>query len=206
MRMRKGVLGAVMAAAVAMAGCSGATRPSKYYALELPAMPAQASGNSHAVSLLVGRMTAPHLYRDDRLVYRSTGLELGTYEYHRWAEPPTDMLEAMIVRMLRTSGKYQTVQALHSNARGDYIVRGRLHDFEEVAGESSGIVARVAMEVELYELKSGKTVWTHFYAHDEPVAGKDVPDVVAALNKNVQAGLAQMTASLDQYFTQHPPK
>lgn len=206
MPTRRRVLSLAVLAAAVMLGCGGATRPSKFYALELPAMPAPAATGSYPVSLLVGRVTAPHLYRDDRLVYRAEGLQLGTYEYHRWAEPPTDMLEAMIVRLLRTTGKYQSVQALHSNARGDYIVRGRLHDFEEVTGQSSGIVARVAMEVELYELKSGKTVWTHFYAHDEPVAGKDVPDVVAALNTNVQAGLSQIAAGLDQYFAQHPPK
>ena len=205
MRMRRAFLGLAITAATGMLGCGGATRPSKYYALDLPAMPAPAGSGSYPVSLLVGRVTAPHLYRDDRLVYRAEGMELGTYEYHRWAEPPTDMLEAMMVRLLRTSGKYQTVQALHSNARGDYIVRGRLHDFEEVTG-SSGIVARVAMEVELYELKSGKTVWTNFYAHDEPVAGKEVPDVVAALNRNVQAGLGQMAASLDEYFAKNLKK
>jgi ABC-type uncharacterized transport system auxiliary subunit len=61
------------------------------------------------------------------------------------------------------------------------------------------------MELELREIKTGGVVWTHFYTHDEPASGKDVGAVVAALNKNVQQGMAEFRASLDQYFAEHPP-
>ncbi len=190
--------------AVTLIHCGGAARPSKFYALELPAAPPSMS-EPYPVSLMVGRITAPHLYRDDRIVYRSTGMQLGTYEYHRWAEPPTDMLEAMLTRLLRASGKYKSVSPLGSNATGDYIVRGRLHDFEEV-DTGQGLAARVALEVELFHRESGHTVWSHFYEHDEPVTGSEVPDVVAALNRNVQAGLQQIAAGLEQYFASQPRK
>src|SRR5712671_5510281 len=33
--------------------------------------------------------------------------------------------------------------------------------------------ARVAFEFELRDPKAGSTVWTRYYAHDEPVDGKD---------------------------------
>lgn len=188
--------------AAGLAGC-GAARPSKYYQLEVPAAP-PAGTNAYPVALLVGRITAPHLFRDDRLVYRTGPGQLGTYEYHRWAEPPTDMLEAMLMRMLRDSGRYGTVQLLRSNARGDYIVRGRLHEMDELSG--APLTARVAFEVELYEIKSGTTVWSRAYTHDEPVAGKDVPAVVAALNRNVQRGMGEIVAGLDTYFAAHPQR
>ncbi len=192
-------------AAGGLAACGGAVRPSKYYALELPATPsAAAAANPYPVALLVGRLTAPHLYRDDRIVYRTGPEQLGTYDYHRWAEPPTEMVEAALLRMLRESGRYRTVQTLRSNAQGDYILRGRLHNFEEISG--SQIAARVAIEIELYEIKTGTTVWTQFYSHDEPVNGKDVAAVVQALDHNVQRGLQQITAGLAQYFASHPPK
>jgi len=187
----------------ALAGC-GATRPSKYYQLEVPQVPSAAGGRDpYPVALLVGRLTAPHLYRDDRIVYR-TGPQLGTYQYHRWAEPPTEMLEAVLLRTLRASGHYRTVQSLRSNARGDYIIRGRLQNLEEVSGGS--LAARVTFEIELYEIKTGTTVWSQFYSRDEPVNGKGVAEVVAALDRNVQRGLEQITSGLDQYFAAHPPK
>jgi ABC-type uncharacterized transport system auxiliary subunit len=189
----------------AMASCGG-TRPSKYYQLEVPAgPPASASASEvHPVSLLVGRLTASHLYREDRIVYRSNNGQMGAYEYHRWAEPPTEMVEAMLVRLLRESGHYRSVQTLRSNTRGDYIVRGRLDDFEEVS--DGQIAARVTLEIDLYEIKSGTVVWSKFYSQDEPVSAKEVPAVVKALNRNLQRGLAQVAAGLDQYFSAHPPK
>jgi len=201
MRRTVAVIGIPLVLAV-MAGC-GATRPSKYYTLEVPDKP-PATGHSYPVSLLVGRFAAPHLFRDDRLVYRSRNAEMGTYEYHRWAEPPTEMLETMLVRLLRASGQYRSVELLRSNARGDYIVRGRLSALEEV--DDGSPLARVALEIELYSPKTGTTVWSHFYRHDEPVNGKTVPAVVEALNRNVQSGLAETVAGLDQYFAEHPPK
>lgn len=202
--MRKFAQSLGMVAVVAtLTACGGTARPSKFYSLELPSAPA-ASGEPYPVSVMVGRMTAPHIYRDDRIVYR-TGIELGTYEYHRWAEPPTDMLEAMLTRQLRASGKYKSVQTLRSNATGDYIVRGRLHEMEEV-NTGQGLVARVALEIELFHRESGTTVWSQFYEHDEPVTGKEVPDVVGALSRNVLAGIQQVTAGMDRYFATHPQK
>ncbi len=200
--LRKIAIALLAVAAAGLAGC-GAARPSKYYQLDVPAAP-PAGTTAYPVALLVGRITAPHLFRDDRLVYRTGPGQLGTYEYHRWAEPPTDMLEAMLVRMLRGSGRYGTVQLLRSNARGDYIVRGRLHEMDELSG--TPLTARVTFEVELYEIKSGTTVWSRAYSHDERVAGKDVPAVVAALNRNVQRGMSEVVASLDAYFAAHPQR
>ncbi len=187
-----------------LAACGGAARPIKYYILQLPAAGPTATANPWPVSLLVGRLSAPHLFRDERIVYRVGTEQLGAYEYHRWAEPPTEMFEAILVRMLRDSGRYRTVQTLRSDARGDYIVRGRLHHLEEVTGGQ--IVARVALEIELFEIKSGATVWSQFYSQDEPVNGKEVPALVEAFDRNVQRGLAQITAGIDQYFAIHPPK
>jgi ABC-type uncharacterized transport system auxiliary subunit len=196
--MRRMMATAVLAAACVMNACGGGSKPSKFYALELPVAPA-ATGEPYPVSIMVGRMSASHLLRDDRIVYRNAGLQMGTYNYHRWAEPPTDMLEALLTRVLRTSGKYKSVHTLRSNAVGDYILRGRLHDFEEVAAPS-GLVARVVFDLELFHRESGATVWSHSYSRDEPVTGKEVPEVVAALNRNVQAGLQQAAAALDRYF------
>ena len=201
--MRKSLLIAFIAAgALALASC-GAARPSKYYALDLPSSLALAA-RPGPVTLLIGHFSAPHLYRDDRIVYRTGTTQIGTYEYHRWAEPPADMLEGMLLHVLRMSGKYSSVQRMGSNTRGDYILRGRLHQLEEVS--DNGLMARVAFEIELYEQKSGTTVWSRYYSADEPVSGKEVPDVVQAMNRNVKRGIAEVAAGLDQFFARQASK
>lgn len=203
MRMRRAFCISILVGTGWTAGC-GAARPSKYYQLTVPAdMTAAANANPIPITLQLGLLTGSHLYREDHIVYSSTGQSMGTYEYQRWAEPPTEMIQDVLFRQLRASGRYRSVNMLHSTARGDFILRGRLYDFKEV--EASPAVARVALEYELRDAKTGATVWSQFYSHDEPVGGKDVGSVVAALDRNVQGIIGQVRAGLDQYFAAHPP-
>lgn len=191
-------------AIMAISGC-GAARPSKYYQLTVPGeQTAIQSADPVPATLLLGPLLASHLYREDRIVYSMRGAQMGTYEYQRWAEPPTEMIEEVLLRRLRSSGHYKAVYPHRSSANGDFVLRGRLYDFKEVSGKS--ILAKVTFDLELRDLKSGATVWTHFYSHDEPVEGKDVPSIVAALDRNVQAGVNGVLAGLEQYFAAHPVK
>jgi ABC-type uncharacterized transport system auxiliary subunit len=184
-------------------GC-GAARPSKYYQLTVPGdLSSAADPNAFPVTVLVGPLLSSHLYREDRIVYSASGQNMGTYEYQRWAQPPTEMLEEVLFRELRASGRYRAVSALRSNAQGDYVVRGRLYDFKEISGNP--MVARVAVEFELRDAKTAATVWSHYYAHDEPVSGKDISAVVAALDRSAQGIMGQVRAGLEQYFSTHPP-
>src|SRR5580704_2231369 len=189
--------------ALLSSGC-GSARPIKYYQLTVPGDLAPATDPSpFPITLLVGPLTGSHLYREDHIIYSMPGENMGMYESQRWAEPPTEMMQDVLFRELRASGRYRTVNTLRSNARGDFMLQGRLYDFKEVS--ANPLVARVAVEYELREMKSGATVWSHYYSHDEPAGGKDVSAVVAALDRNVQGIAAQIKAGLEQYFTEHPP-
>jgi ABC-type uncharacterized transport system auxiliary subunit len=200
---RSPLTGAVVLLMLVLAGC-GATRPAKYYELTVPADAAAApAAEVFPVTLLMGPLLSSHLYREDRIVYGSNGETMGTYEYHRWAEPPTEMIQDVIFRALRSSGRYRAVYAERSSTHGDYLLRGHLYDFKEIAG--SPMSARVVLDLELRDTRTGNTVWDHLYNHDEPVDGKNVSAVVAALDRNVQRATNEFTASLAQYFSAHPP-
>lgn len=188
---------------VLLANC-GSARPVKYYTMEgMPSTTTQTSPSAYPITLVVGHITAPLLYRDDRIVFSNGQVQLGTDNFNRWAEQPTEMLESMLVQNLRSSGQYRAVQRQTSSARGDYIIRGRLSSLCEV--DSPGINARFAIEFDLYQPKTSMVVWTFPYAHDEPVSGKTMAEVVTALQANVRAGLQQATSSLGQWFASHPP-
>jgi ABC-type uncharacterized transport system auxiliary subunit len=180
-------------------GC-GAARPSKFYQLTPPSdKAAGADPAPFPVTLLLGPLTTSHLYRDDHIVYTSNGEAMGTYGYHRWAELPSEMITDVLLRELQASDRYQHVYSLRSDSRGDYVLRGRLYDFREISG--NGVAARVAFEFELRDSKTGIVVWSHSYSHDEPVSGKDVSAVVAAMDRNVQSGLSEVMEGLDKYFS-----
>jgi len=139
-------------------GC-GAARPSKFYQLTLPNDKTPgADPPPFPVTLLLGPITTSHLYRDDHIVYTSNGEAMGTYEYQRWAEPPSEMISDVLLRELQVSERYQHVYSLRSDSRGDYVLRGRLYDFREITG--NGVAARVAFEFELRDSKTGATVWS----------------------------------------------
>jgi ABC-type uncharacterized transport system auxiliary subunit len=186
----------------AMAAACSATHPTIYYALDAPA-PAPTPGVEARtpVRLIVGHVTGSRLYHDNRLVYGTGAVELGTYEYQRWAEPPVDYLQDMLVASLRSSGQYRSVSRIGSNARGDYVVRGHLDALDEI--DKPALTARFTFQLELFDPASGSTVWSSAYSHDEPVQGKKVTDVVEALNRNVEAGLRQLTTELNQYLASH---
>ncbi len=201
---RMGLITAVALMVGWLSGC-GSTRPAKYYQLTVPTdAGAVEKVDAVPVTLLLGELMTSHLYREDRIVYGNGPEQLGTYEFQRWAEPPTEMIQEVLLRELRASGHYRAVHIRRSNVQGDFALRGRLYDFKEVSGGQ--ISARVTLELEMRDLKNGATVWTHYYTHDEPASGKDVPAIVAALDKNVQRGVKEIVESLDQYFASHPVK
>jgi len=200
-----GVLLTAFALIVGLLGGCGATRPAKYYQLTVPAdSGAVEKPDAVPVTLLLGGLMTSHLYREDRIVYGNGAEQLGAYEYQRWAEPPAEMILEVLMRELRASGRYRAVYYRRSNMHGDFALRGRLYDFKEISGGQMS--ARVTLELEMRDLKNGATVWTHYYTHDEPASGKDVPAVVAALDKNVQRSVKEIVESLDQYFASHPVK
>ena len=192
----------MFAGIIVTANC-GAARPVKYYTLNPAPVPEPSvSAENEAplpVTILIGRITASHLYLDSPIVYSSGGVELGTYPSHRWAEVPTEMLETMLTQSLRAKGKFRSVGRLGSSARGDYILRGHLYSLEEV--DSPSLVARFSLALELFQPKTGNVVWSQSYSHDEPVNKKTVPAVVEALRQDVLAGIDQLTNSLDAYIS-----
>ncbi|MDE3137028.1 MAG: membrane integrity-associated transporter subunit PqiC [Acidobacteriota bacterium] len=203
------MLANLMAAAAALILCScGATRPIEYFTLNTQAPPVGSapvgSGSVLPVTILVGRITASHLYLDDPIVYSDGGVELGTYEYHRWAEFPTEMIATILTGKLRSEGYYRSVARLGSGAKGDYILRGHLFSLEEV--DSPSFTARFSIELELFQPKTGLIVWTRSYTHDEPVSGKTVAAVVEALRRNATLGLAQLSSNLHSYLLSVSPR
>jgi ABC-type uncharacterized transport system auxiliary subunit len=188
----------VIILALALCGC-GTGPESKFYQLSAPAQAnSAAAGDPLPVTVLVGMLRSSHLYRDDRLVYATGNEEMGTYQAHRWAEPPAEMMRELLWRSLRASRRFSTVSLMSSSARGDFLLQGNLYDFKEISG--STLAARLNMELELREIKTGAIVWTHDYSHDEPVNGKGVPAVAAALDQNAQRAASEATASLSEYF------
>jgi ABC-type uncharacterized transport system auxiliary subunit len=185
--------------AVVLGGCGGG-RPIAFYTLRMPPPPAPAA-RVFPISLLVGRIDAPEILQDEPIVYRSGPNEIGTYAYHSWIEPPTKMVKEMLIRRLRDSGEYGSVADLGSEARGNFVLQGRLYDFEEV--DTPQVSALVTMEFHLFDRRTRTLVWKSYYSRREPVQGKEISEVVSTLNSDVSQGLSQIVDGLNSYFSTH---
>jgi len=186
--------------ALSLSGCGGG-KPIHYYTVQSPGAPTLTT-SAHPMSLLVGGIGGADIYRDTPIVYRIGANQIGTYQHSRWVEPPVELLKSKLIRVLSASGDYQSVTSLGSSSDGRFVVRGRLYNFDEVDG--ANIAGLVSMEFELYDRKSGKIVWKHFYSQSEPAQGKEISAIVAALDTNLDRGLKEVAAGLSQYFSANP--
>jgi ABC-type uncharacterized transport system auxiliary subunit len=182
---------------LAAAAC-GATRPIKYYQLEIPSPTPATARDGFSVALQVGNIDSAPIIRDGRILYQTGTHELGAYEYHRWVETPDRVVQDSLVRLLRSSGKFQSVDTPRNIVKPDYILQGKIYEFQEV--DKPQVFARVSLEIELHDAKTGRTVWSKIYTNEESVEGKDIPDVVHSLDQNLGHGLSQIVTGLDQYF------
>jgi len=187
----------VLMLSLAAAAC-GATRPIKYYQLEIPAPAPAAAGAAFSVALQVGNIESSPTMRDGRILYQTGTHEVGAYEYHRWVETPDRFVQDSLVRLLRSSGRFQSVDTGRNIMKPNYIVQGKIYEFAEV--DKPQVFSRVSLEIELHDGKTGRTVWSKIYTNEEAVDGKEVPDVVHSLDQNLGHGLSQIVAGLDQYF------
>lgn len=187
----------------ALLGACGAPRPIKYYQLSYPTLPASQQSPLN-VTILVRTFEASTLFKDDRIVYNTSPIELGIYDDSRWVNPPVEMLQDAFIRGLRASGRYRSVMTVRGEGGGDYALTGHLYEFGEFDGTE--VSARLNFVARLRERKTGLIVWTHTYNHDEPAGEKTVPAVVTAMDKNVQRSVEEIRAGLDEYFRTNPPK
>jgi ABC-type uncharacterized transport system auxiliary subunit len=179
-----------------LCGC-GTSKPIHYYALQHPTAPALTAG-SQSISLVVADINGPEIFKASPIAYRTGTNEVGTYQFSRWVEPPTEMVQSSLISALKSSGNYSSVGRLGSTSVGQYVVRGHIYAFEEVDGAT--ISGLVSMEFELYDRKYGKVVWSHYYSQSEPVQSKEISAIVTALDANLDRCLKETAAGLNAYF------
>jgi len=185
----------MIALAAFLASCVS-TRPSHYYTLA-PSTAVATAEAPGGPTILVGIVTTTESLEDDRIRYR-TDHEVGAYEYHRWTERPGDMVREALVRALRGSGKCRRVLEASSSGAGDYLVRGKLNEFEEV--DNPAIQTRIRLHLELIDKKTGQTVWDRVFEHTELANGKHIEDVVQSMDRNLQATVGDAAAGIGGFL------
>jgi ABC-type uncharacterized transport system auxiliary subunit len=189
--------GLAIAVCTLLSGCVGG-RPIHYYTINRPSV-AAATPKADGPVLVIGSITAPEPLQDGRIRYRSGSNEVGAYEYHRWMERPSVMVQDLLVQALRATGKCRQVLEGSSAAEGDFLVRGRLREFAEV--DNPGIQTRVILRLELVDRKDRVVIWDRDYNRDVPVEGKTMNEVVRSMEQNLQQVIADAASGIEVAVT-----
>ena len=205
MRTRPASGGAMAAAAalllLSLTGC-GKVPKSHYYTLE-SSLPLPPPAVTVPVEISVARFRASQALSQDRLMYRPSPYRVDFYEYHRWADAPPDLVTQNLILHLRRSGMFRAVTSMRDGVSADYLLRGRIERLEEV-DSAEGVSARVALSVELVDMKTRARVWTGQGSHETPVNERSVEGVARALNEGLRESLDQILRGLATHFQQHP--
>lgn len=177
-----------------LAGCgSERVPPTTYYKLDIPPAPT-AAGPSAPISLRIEPLRSASLLRQDRIVYRPSPVQVGYYEYHRWAEPPNDSVTKALADQLTKRQVFQSVTVSDTQENGDYILTGSIDRMQEV-DYGGGVKAQVSISVTLQN-PQGQTIWSGAASSERMVAKRDVQGVVVAMGQASQQTIVKLTADV----------
>jgi cholesterol transport system auxiliary component len=186
--------------AVLLAGCGvlpDKPAPQTSYRLEpvlpLPAAPTAAS----SLTLQVLQPIASSSFESDQIAYRREPYRIDYYSRSRWAEPPAEMLGNLIARALEDAGLFRVVLGPAARLPADLRLHSELIALEHIIRDSSqtqGSEVRLAMRVQLVEVKSARVLATQSFEIVRPAFSADAPGAVAAANEAAREAIATIIA------------
>ena len=171
---------------VLAAGCFSLSNPApppvQHYQLDYPPPAASADATGTALQLLPLRSAAA--YESDDIAYRDGRYRLDSYHYRRWVVPPARMIGDLVERDFVTSRAFRAVLRGPSPLSADYVLGGVVEEIEE--RNADGCIAHLRIRFTLAR-QSGAIraapLFPRDYEADEPCAGDDVEDLVAAMSR-----------------------
>jgi ABC-type uncharacterized transport system auxiliary subunit len=180
-----------LAASVTLTDCGGAAKYPNYYTLHLPAPPDPPAQEGVRTTLAIREFRSPTYLRQGAIVYKASPEQLGFYEYHRWAVDPREFVTNAVTDRLGASGNFRQVKRYDGRPDIDYVLSGRLDKLEEIDYDG-GIKVEVAISAQLTNLATGATVWTNAVSEVGAVSQRDVPAVVAEMNRTMERAIEKL--------------
>jgi ABC-type uncharacterized transport system auxiliary subunit len=181
-----------------LAGCGSGHMPvTRYYKLDIPPAPAPAS-TSVSISLRIQPFRTAALLRQDRIVYRPSPVEVGYYEYHRWAEPPNDTVTKAVADQLTRRRVFQSVEISDGGEKVDYVLKGTIDRLQEV-DYGGAVRVQVTISAELEDPAQQQTIWSSAASSECVVAKSDVQGVVAAMGQASQQSIARLMTDVTRF-------
>ena len=178
-------------------GCGGKVPLTHYYVLSLPAPQPAVERLDFTAILLPIRES--RVISQDRIVYRESPEQVGFYEYHRWAEDPSDSIAGALRRQLLARGTFSSVTLFDGRTTADYLLRGHLQRLEEI-DYGTQLTVSVEITLDLVDPQSARVAWSDSTTQTAVVEQSDVRSVVQGMSKAVEQGISELCEKLDNHL------
>jgi len=191
MKKRRMAVCFALATLIILVGCGGAAKYPNYYTLHIQPPVDPPAQEGVRTSLAVREFRSPAYLRQGAIVYKTSPEQIGFYNYHRWAVDPREFLTNAVADHLRASGNFTQVKLYDGRSDVDYVLSGRLEDLEEL-DYGGGVKVEVAISAQMVNLANGATVWSNAVSEVGTVDKRDVPTVVAAMNRTMDRAIEKL--------------
>ena len=191
--MKKCITTILFATAVLMilSGCSGAVKYPNYYTLHVPPPPDPPVAEGVHASLAVREFREPSYLRQGPIIYKTSPEQIGFYNYHRWAVDPREFVTNAVEDRLGASGNFARVKLYDGHSDIDFVLSGNLEKLEEIDYDG-GVKVEVAISAQMVRLSTGATVWSNSVSEVGQVDKRDVPAVVAEMNRIMDRAIQKL--------------
>jgi ABC-type uncharacterized transport system auxiliary subunit len=172
--------------------------PVHYYSLQDRKPAGEASGKKTSVSLGILPFQAASSI-ENRILYRLSPVEIGYYEYEKWAEPPEEMTSRVFSEVLGSSGLFSNVTfgRDYPPSSVTWILTGIVERFEEDRSVSPP-VARLSVGIEVFRTDGNRLLWNQRLSSSEPLEADTRSDLALAMDKNLNRILEDLLVALSR--------
>ncbi len=147
-------------------------------------------------NLQVDRLRTDALIGERQLLYKETAdaSEIHQHPYQRWSDPPAILLQTELISFLSAAEAADTVMLATARVKADYVVSGRIRNFERVLEPK----VRAVVELEfLVTSANGKEILVNqSYREERIAANSSIAASAVAFSEAVHAIFEQFLADL----------
>ncbi|MCH8889676.1 MAG: membrane integrity-associated transporter subunit PqiC [Myxococcales bacterium] len=147
-------------------------------------------------NLQVDRLRADALTGERQLLYKETAdaSEIRQHPYQRWSDPPAILLQTELISFLSAAAAADTVMSATARVKPDYVVSGRIRDFERVLEPK--VRAVVEIQLVVTSATGGEILVNHSYREEQAAANSTIAASVVAFSEAVHIIFERFLADL----------
>ncbi|RMF60557.1 MAG: hypothetical protein D6748_03820 [Calditrichaeota bacterium] len=183
-------------------GCTKKAIVRQYYVIDFPVKIDSTSSLpplTQKICEIVPVRVAP-VYTTNKIALRTRSHELTYFLYHVWAVKPDKAITHLMEKFFQAQHLFKEISSYLWKTQPDYELRTRV-DRLELSEQKGRMFARVAMTLELYDLKTNQTVVYHVFDSSLPLQKKNINLFAAVVSSEIHHQLKEMATKMKLYLT-----